>query len=118
MTRDETAAFEALRATLAGQEVTAMEWTWADRIEAKGREEGLQQGRQEGRQEGLQRGRQEALAGLRRFREVVLRQLAQRFGPVPARVRRRIEALESLEPLERIAGQILTAGSLAEIEIE
>lgn len=44
--------------------------------------------------------------------------LAQRFGPVPATLRRRIEAIKTLDPLERIAGQILAARSLAEIKLD
>jgi hypothetical protein len=55
---------------------------------------------------------------LRTLKNVVLRQLAQRFGQVPAKVRRRIEAMQTLEPLERIAGEILTVPSLAALRLD
>ncbi len=61
-----------------------------------GREEGLEQGRQEGE------------------RKIVLRQIAKRFGPVPAAARKRIDAL-SASKLERIALRLLDAGSLDEL---
>ena len=107
---------EAIRAKIADEEVVSMQLTWADRLEAKGREEGLQEGLQKGLQRGLQRGRLEG--GLRSLKDIVLRQLAQRFGRLPVKVRRRIEAIESLELLERIAGEILTIGSLAELRLD
>jgi flagellar biosynthesis/type III secretory pathway protein FliH len=115
-TPDEAAAFEAFRATIAGEEVTSMQLTWADRLEAKGREEGLREGLQKGLLRGRQEGRQEGR--LRSLKDVVLRLLAQRFGRVPAKVRRRIEAIATLEPLERIAGEILTVHSLADLKLE
>lgn len=103
LTPDEAAAFEKLRATLGTEEVKTMQLTWADRM--------IEQGLQQGMQKGL-------ASGLRSLKDVVLRLLAQRFGPVPARVSRRIEAIEALEPLERIAGEILTARSLDDVQLD
>jgi hypothetical protein len=55
---------------------------------------------------------------LRSLKDVVLAQLAQRFGRVPAPMRRRIEAIEALEPLKRIASEILTANALDEVKLD
>jgi hypothetical protein len=57
-------------------------------------------GREQGREEGE--------------RKIILRQIAKRFGPVPAAARKRIEAL-SASKLERIALRLLDAGSLGEL---
>jgi predicted transposase YdaD len=61
---------------------------------------GIEQGREQGREEGE--------------RKIVLRQIAKRFGPVPAAARKRIEAL-SAPKLERIALRLLDAHSLDEL---
>ena len=57
-----------------------------------------------GREQGLEEGE----------RKIVLRQIAKRFGPVPAAARKRIEALPASK-LERIALRLLDAGSLGEL---
>ena len=48
-------------------------------------------------------------------RQTLLRLLGVRFGPLPDEVKRRIEAISSLERLNQIADQILFARSLEEI---
>jgi hypothetical protein len=45
----------------------------------------------------------------------VLHLLAQRFGPLPERVRRRIERLRTQRCLLRIAEQVLVADSLRDL---
>ncbi len=70
--------------------------TIAQMLESRGMERGLQQGRQEGQ------------------RELVLRQLARRFGDLPATVRQRVAMAGSPE-LERWAERLLLAGSLDEV---
>lgn len=82
------------------REAIAMEMTWAEKMEAKYR----RLGRVEGRAEALEN-----------FRAVVLHLLEQRFGPLPARVRRRVERLRSLRSLRRIAEQVLIANSLRDL---
>jgi predicted transposase YdaD len=67
--------------------------TWAEKLEEKGRVEGREQG----------------------VRQTLLRQLGLRFGPISEDVRRRIEAIGSLERLNQIAEQILVARSLEEM---
>lgn len=95
--------YAALRQAEDNREVKTMEMTWADRIAAEGREEGLREG---------------LTQGVRNLRQLVLRQLAQRFGKVPEGVRRRVEAIDSMEPLTRIAGEILVVRSLDEVRLE
>jgi len=48
-------------------------------------------------------------------RDLLLRQLERRFGPVPEDVRRRIEEIRSNQRLDRLADKILTARSLREM---
>ena len=50
-----------------------------------------------------------------RMRRVVLRQIEQRFGAVPAKVRRKIEAIDSLEPLADLAERVLVVDSVGEL---
>ena len=57
--------------------------------------------RQEGRREGRREGQRELLASL----------LTRRFGPLPARIRARLDAA-SLEELERLTGAVLDAPAL------
>ena len=57
--------------------------------------------RQEGRVEGV--------------REVLLRQLERRFGPLPEEKRNSVEAITSRARLNRLADRILTARSLDEM---
>jgi len=85
-------------------EVQEMMMTWAERIEAKGREEG----RREGREEGLAEGRKGVY-------ELVLRLLRQRFGRVPASIKCRIEAITSVQELTRLAERVLKVDSLEEL---
>ena len=70
-----------------------MRMTWAEQL----KEEGLEQGREQGAQQTL------------------LRQLGVRFGPLTDDVKRRVEAIRSLERLNEIAEQILVARSLEEM---
>jgi len=80
------------------REVKAMEMTWSERIEAKGREEGRQE-------------------GLVTLREVLLGQLEQRFGPLPAATRERVKAISSFDRLARLGRRVLTAPSLAALRL-
>ena len=49
------------------------------------------------------------------FRQTLLRQLGVRFGPLSDDVKRRVEAIRSVERLNQIADQILVARSLEEM---
>lgn len=77
-----------------------MEMTWADRIGA--------QYLQQGMEKGLERGAE-------RLRTTLLRQLEQRFGGVSPKVRKRIEAIGSLDELGGLADRILEVESIEEL---
>ena len=79
-------------------EVEEMEVTWADKMMEKGREEGRRQGLEAG-----------VLAGKR---ETLLRLLTAKFGPVPEKARRRVQALASVAELDAYLERVLTAESL------
>jgi len=69
--------------------------------------EQLQRGRQEGRQEGMQQG----------IQQLLLRQLRQKFTPLPDAVTQRVEATTNLEQLETWLTEVILANSLAETEL-
>ncbi len=66
----------------------------------KSLEIGLEQGREEGREEGE--------------RQLILRMLKQRFGPVPVSVRKRIQSFPSAK-LEQVAMRLLEARTLKDV---
>lgn len=72
------------------------------------------QWKQEGLEEGLQKGRQEGQEGtLVKAREVLLRDLVKRFGPLPEEARRRVDAIASIEDLMELSIRAGAASSLA-----
>lgn len=81
-----------------------MMMTWVDEIKAEGREEGLKKGLEKGQYKGMQ--------------ELVVRLLTQRFGPLPARIKRRITATRSVQKLQSLADQVLRIRSLQELAFE
>lgn len=93
--------YEKLLADEPNREVTIMEMTWADTLEAKGVEKGIQKGLEKGRLEGM--------------RTVVLGQLERRFGPLPKKTRRQIGAMSSSEELSHLADRVLDARSLDDL---
>ncbi|MFY9822762.1 MAG: DUF4351 domain-containing protein [Thermoanaerobaculia bacterium] len=48
-------------------------------------------------------------------RQVLLHQLGKRFGPLPETVRRRVEAIDSLDLLTPLSERLLSAHSLEEM---
>lgn len=90
--------FEILWSREPNREARTMFMTWSERLEAKGWERGIEQGREQG------------------LREILLRQLSLRFGPLPAGVRQRVDTIRSVDRLTRIAEQVLVARSLDEID--
>ncbi len=101
----EAAEFEALQSHRENQEVRAVAMTWSETLEAKGWERGRQEGRREGMEKGAQAG----------ARQLLLHQLGKRFGPLPETVRRRVEAIDSLDLLTRLAERLLSVHSLEEM---
>jgi predicted transposase/invertase (TIGR01784 family) len=76
-----------------------MEWT--HQWKQEGLEEGLQKGRQEGQEDALVKAR-----------EVLLRDLVKRFGPLPEETRRRVDAITSIEDLMELSIRAGAASSL------
>jgi flagellar biosynthesis/type III secretory pathway protein FliH len=113
--------YHALLAEHGNEEKRAMVMTWAEKFEAqaverglqKGMEQGIEQGVQKGMQQGLQRGLQQGMQ--QGMREILLRQLQQRFAPLPASAAQRVSAIDSTEELTRLADKVLSARSLEEL---
>jgi flagellar biosynthesis/type III secretory pathway protein FliH len=80
-----------------------MEFAWADKL----REEGHQKGRLEGLDEGLLKGK----------RDTLLRLMMAKFGPLSEELATRIQGLESLEELDQYLDRLVTASSLAEMQL-
>ena len=80
--------------------------TWSERMEAKGWQRGLEEGIEKGREQGIDQ-----------IRQILLRQLSLRFGPLSAGIRRRVDAIRSVDRLTQIAEQVLVARSLDEIDL-
>jgi len=93
LTREEAVEYEVLRAQEEDREVEVMAMNWVERLE--------NQHEQVGRREGI--------------RQVLLRQLALRFGPLPDAVRSRVEAISSVARLNRLAEKVVVVGSLEEM---
>ncbi|HSJ76555.1 MAG TPA: hypothetical protein VK899_10300, partial [Gemmatimonadales bacterium] len=74
------------------EEIKTMELTWLGQAEARGIEQGVTLGAETATRKAVER-----------MRRVVFRLMAQRFGAVPAKTRRKIEAIDSLEPLADLA---------------
>jgi hypothetical protein len=92
----ETAEYARLCELTVNQEVRVMEMTWAERMEEKYTQKGIEQ-------------------GLEALRRVVLRLLSQRFGSVPETVRRRVEKIEAMEPLENLHERALEVKSIEDL---
>ncbi len=99
------AEYEALLAEEGNEEVATMEMTWAGRIAHEARQSALQEGRAEGREEGREEGQ----------RELLLRQLERRFGPLSPATRKRVSDLTSIEELSGLAERLLAATRLEEL---
>lgn len=75
----------------------AMQWT----------REWKEEGRREGRREGV-----------RAFQDFLLSEIvAERFGPVPKTIRRRVKKIQDLDELKRLGKRLLAASSLDDLGI-
>jgi flagellar biosynthesis/type III secretory pathway protein FliH len=88
----------------AGSEVAAVAMEIGMGLDEFARQEGMKKGLQQGRQEGRQEGRLETL------RQLLIRHLTRRFGPVPAATVARIEAADA-DVLERWTDRVIDAPS-------
>jgi len=75
--------------------------TWAEQLVEEGMEKGVEKGLEAGREQGA--------------RQILLRLLGLRFGPLPAEVKRQVEEIHSVERLSQMADQVLVARSLEEM---
>ncbi len=110
---DEAAEYARLNTVRENREVRKMATTWSERIAAQGRAQGREEGRKMER-EGAQAERQK---GLLAVRKILLSLLEQRFGPLPAATRERVEAISSLDRLTRLSERALTVRSLAALRL-
>src|SRR4029079_15201277 len=76
----EVAEFEALRSRRENQEVRVVAMTWSETQQAMGRTQGAHQ--------------------------LLLHQLAKRFGPIPEKVRQQVETISSLDRLTELAERV------------
>jgi hypothetical protein len=90
------------------EEIKTMELTWLGQAEARGMEKGIERGRREGTETATR-------DAVGRMQRVVLRQIEQRFGAVPTKMRRKIEAIDSLEPLADLAERVFVVDSVGEL---
>ena len=67
-----------------------------------------EEGRQEGLQKGLQKGRRE---GAHALQDILLSEMAERFGPLPGEIRRRIKSIQDLDRLKDLVKRLMTASS-------
>jgi len=78
------------------RKVQDLELTWADKLLREGEEKGMLNGK----------------------RDTLVRQLTQKFGPLPEPVTARVEAYESVDELDACLERILTANSLEEMGLD
>jgi hypothetical protein len=81
------AEYENLRELAVNREVIAMEMTWAEKMEIEYTQKGVQR-------------------GLDALHRVVLRLLSQRFGTIPETLRRKVEAIDSMDSLSDLATRV------------
>jgi hypothetical protein len=104
LTERDAAEFRRLLELEGNEEVKAMELTWLGKAEARGIEMGMSQGIETATRQAVER-----------MRRVVLQLLSQRFGTTPVAVRRKVEAIDSFEPLAELAEKVLVVPSIDEL---
>jgi hypothetical protein len=112
LTAQDAAELQRLLDLEGNEEIKAMELTWLGQAEARGMEKGIEKGLKKGIAQGAETATQQAVE---RMRRVVFRQIEQRFGAVPAKVRRKVEAIDSLEPLADLAEKVFVVDSVGEL---
>ena len=94
------------------EEVKIMQMTWADKMVAKGREEGLSMGIARGREEGIARGQ------LQGARQVLAGQIEYRFGSLSDACRRQLERIEDPQEIDQLARRLVEAQSLRDLGLD
>ncbi len=100
--------YAALHAAQKTPEVEAMKMTWADQMAAQIGAEYEQKGMEKGLEKGLEK-------GVVRLRGNLVRLLGQRFGEVSPAIKKRIEAIGSLDELSGLLDRILVVKSAEEL---
>jgi hypothetical protein len=85
--------------------------SWAEQFEQKGWNKGVETGWNKGIEKGVEKGVEVGV------RQTLLRLLGARFGPLTDDVKRRVEAIHSVERLNQIAEHLLVARSLEEMDL-
>jgi predicted transposase/invertase (TIGR01784 family) len=85
---------------------------WTHQWKQEGIEAGRQEGLKEGLREGLKEGQEDALA---KARGVLLRDLEERFGPLPVAVQATVDAIASIEDLTDFVFRAGAASSLTDL---
>jgi hypothetical protein len=79
----------------------------------QGYAKGMQQGMRKGLRQGIKVGRAKGV--MDGMRHVILRQMAQRFGPTPVTLQHRIERTTDARLLDRIARELLKTNDVARL---
>jgi hypothetical protein len=108
LTGERAAQYQRLLQLDENKEIQEMELTWLGKAEARGLKKGLVRGREEGKEEA-------ELQHVGRMRQAVLHLVKGQFGTVPRRVRRRLEAIDSIEPLAEMIERIPRVRSAEEL---
>lgn len=101
LSEQDAAEFQRLLDLKGHEEIKAMELTWFGKAEARGWEKGVAEGAETAKKEAMDR-----------MRQVVLRQMSQRFGTVPPKVRKKVQTIDSFEALATLAEKVILANSL------
>jgi hypothetical protein len=117
LTLEEAEEYKLLSARNPNREVRDMWMTWSEKIEERGRKEGIRLGQERGVEKGLEKGLLKGRAEGERegMRKLLIHLLAQRFGPLSEAVRNQVEAITSTRRLTSLAGKVLTARSLRDL---
>ncbi len=86
--------------------IQAIEGTWLSKETKKAIKEGLQQGLQQGMQQGELKGK----------KEMLMRLLQKKFGPLPALIETRLEMIHDPALLDQLSEQVVFAQTLAEMQ--
>lgn len=108
--------FNQLVVTTQSVEVIEMMTVYEERGIQKGIEKGIAEGIEKGIAEGVEMGMARGI--LEGKKETLLDQLRQKFGELPEAVEARVRAIETLNELDGMLRQILTANSLTEMGLE
>jgi len=88
---EDAAEYQRLLNLKDNEEIRQMEQTWLGKAEARGLKKGIQEGKAQ---------------AVEQMRQIVLKEIEQRFGTVPERVAARVGAIRTLEPLGKMLKEL------------